>query len=258
MPLNPTLAQGIDIYSGNGAYTPRKPVDFVIAKSSEGTALDTRFDQNYDTCAKAGIPFFAYHYMRTSVAWRYQADVMLGAIAGKKVSMLFWDYETKHNVLNPKSAADAVSAMSYLRQMTGKPVGLYADRQRTADIYRDAPASRDFPLYFAQYYISKKEWDNTPNIEPKYTPQFKQQVPWFIWQYASELNFLGHDAGHEYGVESHSIDINVCKFSKEELVGYLSLFSGNSNIFNATPDPQLSLQEQIDDLDRRVKKLEGR
>ena len=141
--------------------------------------------------------------------------------------MLWWDYEPDGNVLTPQTAAASVSAMSYLRQQSGLPVGLYADCQRTFDIYRDAPASRDFPLWFAQYYTEKPYWETTPDIEPKYKPQFAQQVPWLVWQFASELNWLGHDAGREYGLESHSADINAWHGTKEQMLNYLGLWDSS-------------------------------
>ena len=238
MAINPIWARGIDISSANGLFNPSaaiEPIDFVFAKCSEGVARDPLFGANHDICAAANIPFAAYHYLRTTVPWKQQADNFLGAIAGRKVCMLFWDYETKWNVLTPKTAADAVMAMSYLRQMTGKPVGLYADRQRTFEIYRDAPASRDFALWFAQYPLNQTGWKNTTGSEPQYVPQFSKQVPWLLWQYASELNWLGHDTGRDYGLQSHSVDINCYRGTKEEMIAYLSMFQGNAGIFDGAP-----------------------
>jgi len=236
--IDPRLARGIDVSEHNGSFNPAaatERIDFVIGKCSEGTARDPLFGANHDICAAANIPFGAYHYLRTTVPWKQQADNFLGAIAGRKVCMLFWDYETKWNVLTPKTAADAVMAMSYLRQMTGKPVGLYADRQRTFEIYRDAPASRDFALWFAQYPLNQTGWKNTTGSEPQYVPQFSKQVPWLLWQYASELNWLGHDTGRDYGLQSHSVDINCYRGTKEEMIAYLSMFQGNAGIFDGAP-----------------------
>ena len=225
MALNPEYALGIDISQHNGKYNPAaKHVDFVISRATIGLNKDLMFREYRDVCKD--IPFMAYHYYVTSIPWKTQADNFLATTAGLNVSMLFWDYESKNNTLTPQTAADSVSAMSYLRQQTSKPVGLYADRQRTFDIYRDAPASKGFPLWFAQYYLDKTYFDSIPNIEPKYTPQFTQQVPWLIWQYASELNW-GRLLGHEYGLESWSVDLNVWKGSPEHLKTYLGLFQGN-------------------------------
>src|SRR3990167_3329372 len=223
MPLNPTFATGVDISQHNGSYNPSvKPVDFVIARATIGLVQDLRFAETAAKCADQ--VFMAYHYYKTSIPWKPQADKFIDTIAETNVSMLFWDYEPGRNYLTKQTAMDSVSAMSYIRQQTHKPVGLYADRQRTSDIYGDAPASKGFPLWFAQYYTDKVYWDNVPNIEPRYNQQFSHQVPWLIWQYASEKNWLGHDDGHRYGVESWSIDLNVWNGTKEQMQSYLGLW----------------------------------
>ncbi len=249
MPLNPAWSTGIDISVHNGHYNyAAKPVDYIILRASNGTARDSLFEAHYQESLPANVPIMAYHYMRTTVPWKVQADNYLAAVVGKKISMLWWDYEPGDNTLDNASAANAVSAMSYLRQQTAKPVGLYADRQRTSDIYRAAPGSRDFPLWLAQYRTSKFVWDTTPNIQPILLPQFPNGLAWMVWQYASEKNWLGHDAGHEYGVESFSIDINTCKQTRAELISYLSLFEGNSGIFD-TPPSEPTVEQRLDKLE---------
>ena len=226
MPLNPTFATGIDISQHNGSYDPSvKPVDFVIARATIGLRIDARFRE---TAAKdiTGV-LMAYHYYTTNSPWKWQADLLLNTVRNTPVTMLFWDYEPGGNTLGKIAADNSVAAMSYLKQQSGKPVGLYADRQRAFDIYRDAPASRGFPLWMAQYYTEKPYWDRTPNIEPLYKPQFPNGVGWLLWQYASEKNWLGHDAGHEYGVESHSIDLDVWRGTKEQMLSYLGLWDNS-------------------------------
>src|SRR3990167_10682383 len=130
--LDPKLATGIDISQHNGVYIPTaKPVDFVIARCSIGIRADAMFDANLSICASINRLFMAYHFYKTNLSWKEQADFFLDKANDPSVKMLSWDSEPGGNILTPQTAKDAVTAMSYLRQQSGKPVGLYADRQRT-------------------------------------------------------------------------------------------------------------------------------
>lgn len=80
-------------------------------------------------------------------------------------------------------------------------------------------------------------WDNTPNVEPIYLPQWPNKIPWVMWQYASERNWLGFDSGKEWGIKSHSVDINVWHKSKMEMVVYLASFAGNAGLFDVLTIP---------------------
>src|SRR3990167_1559894 len=109
MSINPTWATGIDTSVGNGNYNPAiKSVDFLIARATIGWNKDSRFRYYRDIWKDK--PFMAYHYFWAAAPWKEQADNFLATIAGLDVDMVFWDYETKGNILTTKTAADSVSA----------------------------------------------------------------------------------------------------------------------------------------------------
>ena len=57
----------ISKYQGNVDWSKTKEdVEFVILRASCGTGKDTRYAQNAEECAKNGIPYHAYHYLKAT------------------------------------------------------------------------------------------------------------------------------------------------------------------------------------------------
>lgn len=252
MPIDPQKAQGIDIYSRNGVFNPslsQHRIDFVIAQSNRGLFKDPRFEQNYQTCLMHDIPFMSYNQAKSNADWKRQADVMLEQAWGKQVSMLWWAYDgAGGNTLSAKFANDTVRAMSYLKQQSMKPVGVYGNRTEIFQLYKDAPAAREFPLWFANYRTDRNYWANTPNVQPKIEPEFKDGLRWLIWQYASEKNWLGFDTGKEWGLQSWSVDLNCWNGTPAEMRAYLGMWQAND-----PPVEPMTLEERVDKLESEAK-----
>lgn len=264
MPIAPHLAQGIDISAHNGVFNPSKAterIDFVIARSNIGSRKDTLFDKNYQVSAVHNIPFMSYNQAWATTPWKAQADVTISAMTGKDVLGTWWAWDgAGGNKLTRQFAKDSVTAMSYLKQQTGKFVGVYGNRTEIAQLYKWEPAAKAFPLWYANYRattdFNMAYWNSTPDVQPIYGPEFNASLPWLVWQYASEKNWLGFDEGHRYGLQSHSVDINAWRGTPAEMRAYLGLYGGNDVFdgFELRENPELKAHLRFEE---RLSKLEA-
>lgn len=227
MPLDKNLARGVDLYEKNGEFRPHQAIheiSYVIAQSNRGFYRDSRFRKTMQTCVEHNIVPMSYNQYQVRLDWKRQADIMLEQARDLPVAMYWWAYDAAGgNTLTPQSARDTVDALRYLRDTRGN-VGVYGNRTDISYLYKYAPAAREYPLWIAQYPTHQGNWDATPNIQPYGGKEFPHGVPWLVWQYASEKNWLGFDTGREWGLESWSVDINAWRGPKEHMLTYLGLY----------------------------------
>ena len=241
--LNPTHAIMLDCYQGNGQWIPDSAVyrvDAIIAQSSRGLHVDTEFRRTHDTCQRVGIPFMEYNQYVADFDAIRQADIKLDLIKGLNVCWLWWAYDAaglNRGKLNAKTAVDSLRAIRYLEQHFGGRVGFYGNRNDISQLYRDAPEARRFKLWLARYPLSQTWWNNAMNARAEQAPYSWKTDIWdyLAWQFGSEVNWLGHDEGHEYGFpNSWSVDVNTWNGTIHEMRRDLNFIPSTPP---ATPPP---------------------
>ena len=102
-------AIGIDISHHQGTFTNLGNLDFIFARTSNGTRKDTKFETflpEVKKTARRGV----YHYYRTNHVqhpMEEQADLVLSMIEGHGMRMFGTDYEISNyddNVLSKQTA----------------------------------------------------------------------------------------------------------------------------------------------------------
>lgn len=218
-------ATGIDLSKWNTSYDPyKKPVDFTIHKATEGWAKDPKFDSLVKDASPVRIKG-AYHYYRSGVSWKVQADNFLATVRPYIVSgiiqFLAVDYEKINNALSKQTDDELYKMMDYLAMNSGVPVLLYTQFDMVA---KEMPARgstwmKKFHLWVARWYEKNyyEKYATGPGIE--YT----------LWQFGGDFRHPsgwvvpGYKQGAEYGVENDNIDLNVFNGTVEQMRAWLGI-----------------------------------
>ena len=98
----------ISAYQGNVDWAQAsKELSFCILRASCGTAKDAKFTQNAEACARYGVPYHAYHYLKAtdSSAAAAEAKAFYDATRGHEPIVYVVDCE--HNAItNAENAKD--------------------------------------------------------------------------------------------------------------------------------------------------------
>jgi GH25 family lysozyme M1 (1,4-beta-N-acetylmuramidase) len=201
-------ALGVDLSHWDWSFDPDKSIkvlDFAIQKVSEGLYQDPRLEIIWSGVKKVPIRG-AYHYLRSAYSWKDQADFFLNIVNKKDYHILALDYERIGNVVNANFTNMAHQWMDYVKSKTNKLIILYTNPSHyAADLFPYGNWMIDYPLWIAQYWTSNVGPDRNPGMP-------KNRKDWAIYQWASEINYVGH--GHEYGCgldlnKPTSVDLNV-------------------------------------------------
>lgn len=223
-----TTAQGIDISRWNAPIDPSRPHDFVIAKASEGSSWR---DTYFQTAASMGFHVFgAYHYYRSGVPWRQQADNFLNSVSGFQVDFLALDYEYINNTLDKKTDAELHAFYKHL-ESKGRKVLVYTSwGEYNSMISRGSSWIRSAELWVARWFersaYLRASGPGVPN--------------WRFWQYGGDYKdksgweVPGTGEGAAYGVGSYSVDLNKYNGTRADLWSWL----GKSPVEdNEAPEP---------------------
>jgi len=210
---------GVDISHWDGMFDPAKatkPIDFVIQKASESLFPDPKFAAFRDSIMKVPIRG-AYHYFRSTTDWRLQAEFFISVVRGLDFHFYVLDYEKIGNVLDENSAHHAHNWIDYVGMTLGKPVLLYTNPAHyDANLWPYGDWMKDYPLWLAQYWTTNVGPEREPAL-----PKKRAAGDWRIWQWASEINYVGH--GHEYGCGGNSVDLNVFNGTVADMRAWLKL-----------------------------------
>lgn len=171
----PNVVQGIDVsyYQGNINWTQVKTAKaFAIARVSDGTYLDTKFDQNWSGMKAAGIIRGAYQYFEPAQDATEQANIMLQKMVGFGPGDLppMLDVEATGGQSPATITAKIHTWVDKIMAATGRKPLIYTGKYfwdpnvQTTDF-------ASFPLVIAAYV--KPNCPNTPNA----------WNTWTMWQY---------------------------------------------------------------------------
>lgn len=189
-----TRAHGIDISPWQDGYIFDKTwgqVDFAIQKMTEGLWWDTDYGKRWDTgTSQVGIRGM-YHYQRSGISWKAQADNILEMVArvAPKLHIVALDVEKINNVLDKTYFSDSQRILEYLSVNSDRKIILYIN----PDVFNNyayplmlknygQAATKwlfDYPMWLAQYAY----FDRSPDKQP-ITPKLRGD--WDIWQYTDK------------------------------------------------------------------------
>ena len=177
----------ISAYQGNVDWAQAsKELSFCILRASCGTAKDAKFTPNAEACARYGVPYHAYHYLKAtdSSAAAAEAKVFYDATRGHEPIVYVVDCE--HNAItNAENAKDGkakeiVNAfVSALKALAGDSirVGCYIGHH----LYKKWSLDYDgFDYVWIPRY-------GTNSGQPEKTPDY----PCDLWQYTSKGRVAG-------------------------------------------------------------------
>jgi len=190
-------AHGIDVHSGQyredfykqllvpnfNALTGQ--VDFVIIKRSEGFWVDPRFREVWDILASPCPIKGIYHYQRSGVSWKRQADNVLEN-KPKDCQFIALDVEKTNNVLDKTFFADSSRILRYWKDNSDVKIVYYLNEDVGKTMLRimqqNYPADKwylEFRMWFAQYAFF------TRDRKPENNPRIPVGLPgdWLIYQY---------------------------------------------------------------------------
>jgi GH25 family lysozyme M1 (1,4-beta-N-acetylmuramidase) len=207
-------SHGIDINHWNGDYhwvaNPPRPVDFVIQKLSEATALDPAYltlkRQIQPIPIKGG-----YHYFRGQWPWEQQMDVFLNALDGYDFWALDVEKAMNYNglkILNkpyPGYIESVPLALAYLKQNCKLPGLLYTGAGMWMDWLIPIRAELlKYDLWVAHYWYTPNPEGTANYFTIKGAETMRRD--WKFWQY--DPSGMG-GRGKEFGVGSVGLDLNV-------------------------------------------------
>lgn len=241
-------AHGIDISRWQETYIFDKTwgqVDFAIQKMTEGLWKDDKYQNLWDMgTAKVGIRGM-YHYQRSGVSWKAQADNILEMVnkITPRIHIIALDVEKINNVLNNTYFSDSKRILEYLSVNSDRKIILYIN----PDVFNIAHPLMlrnygeegidwlyDYPMWLAQYYWTGRGPDRQP-----LTP--KLRVDWDLWQYTDSgdiKKIIDGTTHRHYG----SPDLNVFNGTVEQMMEW----AGISDVVQ--PPPVVTIGTYIDTL----------
>lgn len=185
-------AYGIDISHWEESFDPDQAanglIDFAIFKATEGTTwVDSAFESFYSAAAGKVWILGAYHYLRSGMDARAQAEHFLSVTAGKEFQILVCDFESTNNTMDDSFVEAAQVFGSYVKQRRPDARLLFYTNPSTyddvvypgcmrlygIDVFTRAPWDG---FWVAQYYF-----DPSPNKNPSMP---KNRSDWVMWQYS--------------------------------------------------------------------------
>lgn len=180
-----TRAHGIDISPWQETYDFNKTwgqVDFAIQKMTEGTWWDASYGKLWDNGTSKVDIRGMYHYQRSGVSWKAQADNILEMVnrVTPKLHIVALDIEKINNTLNSTYFADSGRILKYLSENCDRKIVMYINPDVWNIMYPKYYGIYDtwmfdYPMWLAQYW-----WITSPDKQPA-TP--KTRTDWAIWQY---------------------------------------------------------------------------
>lgn len=214
-------AIGIDISYWQETFTNKGNIDFIFARTSNGTREDKRY-KSYLSEVKKTERRGVYHYYRTNHTehpMEEQADLVLELIAGHGMKMFASDYEVSDyddNVLNQESAIQLYGFMLYMLQEEPDIkhllyTGIYTWRDVLLPLQGKDTEFGVIDWFIFGIWLPRYGWnDDTYILEINGIPILST---YDIWQASA----TGNERGDEFGVGSKSVDYNEFNGTPDEM-----------------------------------------
>ena len=163
-------------------------LDFVILRATYGMAKDSRYQEYAKECARRGVPFGTYHYLKASDKQTAVEEASFFFEAASSEAPIFYVMDTEHDNQTQQNSSEIFKAfVSFLRGKGVKKIGVYANRKYPY-IEKDLGIV-DF--VWVPRYGKDTGYPDKENYPPRY--------PCDLWQYTSK--------GKAPGVQSY-VDMN--------------------------------------------------
>lgn len=231
-------AHGLDISPWQETYDYSKTfgqVDFAIQKMTEGTWWDSSYGKLWDLGTSQVSIRGMYHYQRSGVSWKAQADNILNMInrVSPKIHIVALDIEKINNILDATYFADSGRILNYLSQNCDRKVIMYVNTDVFNTMYPKYFGLHDgwmfdYDMWLAQY------WNITSPDKNPSLPSGRKD--WKIWQYTDSgdsYDFIDGVKMRRYG----SPDLNVFNGTVEEMMVWAGI-QGSNEIPPTLPNPE--------------------
>lgn len=221
-------AQGVDIYGKyQGWFRPEtatQQIDFAVQKLTEGTTIvDLKRDEIWNGVKQIGMRG-AYHYQRSGVSWKAQADYFLDIASRYDHHFFALDVEKINNALNDSFWADMYRIVNYWKeQAPSKTIVLYSNKDlfgafiypRIKALYGGTGLTwliDNVNIWYAQYW-------NEPSVDkdPALPAWMKT---WRLWQITPS-----YFTGASFGVQSREVDVDVFNGTPDQMRAWLGITS---------------------------------
>lgn len=178
-----TRAQGIDVSRYNKFFDPRQAsqrIDFAIQKITESTAYtDLLINEIWQGVKQIPVRG-AYHYGRSGMSWKAQADHFLNTAAKYDYHFHAYDLEGLNNVYSDTFFADVRRTLDYWKDQTGRPNVLYTN----GSTYESFAAAIKRLYHDAQAWLDALEfWYSWPSLTAPAPILPAGRSTWTFWQY---------------------------------------------------------------------------
>jgi lysozyme len=180
----PNVVQGIDVsvYQGNIDWPAVKGsgIEFAIARVSDGTFHDTKFDQNWPAMKAAGLIRGSYQFFEPGEDPSVQADLMIQKVGvlGTGDLPCVLDVEATGGQSAGTIAANIHTWFDKIKAGTGKTPFIYTGKYFWKDNVASNPDFGNTPLWLAAYVSP------CPDTPVPWTS-------WAMWQYSSSGKIPG-------------------------------------------------------------------
>lgn len=240
-------AHGIDISQWQETYDYSKTwgqVDFAIQKMTEGTWWDSNYQKLWDK-GTSQVPIRGmYHYQRSGVSWKAQADNILEMINKVDLHIVALDIEKINNTLNSSYFADSGRILKYLSDNCDKKIVMYINPDVWNIMYPKFYGIYDSWMFDYDMWMAQYWWVTSPDKNPSVP---KTRTDWHIWQYTDRGDSIEYRDGvkmRKYG----SPDLNAFNGTVEDMMkwanvtGVITPPDGNPPIIVGDPFIKMTLE----------------
>ncbi|QMU63755.1 MAG: hypothetical protein GKR88_05260 [Flavobacteriaceae bacterium] len=200
-----SFAKGIDIskYQRTIHWTDlvkQKEMAFIIARATEGMAIDDSFSKHWKEIHKIDCIGGAYHFFSNEESPLLQAKLFLETVPVKKGNLppildveAYSTIQTKHQLIE-----NCLTWLTYVEKATGRTPILYSNLYFITNNLSD-PRLRKYPLWIAEYNS-----DSIPKV-----PEIWDT--WLFWQKSDSYLLKGIQG---------DVDYDLFHGSKEDLQNY--------------------------------------
>lgn len=140
------------LYASSNSKTHTRPVDFVIAKATQGTTItDAYYDRNQTAAHQRNIPFGAYHFFSSQSSPEKQAQHFIKVANLQKGDIVpILDVEIYKNSKTPKRA-DVLKWLQTVENYYGVTPIIYTGENFYKSFFKNDAQFRKYNFWIARY-----------------------------------------------------------------------------------------------------------